>query len=133
MLTVRVGMPFVVQVRHVKRCFEQIYVRELIINYDPKICRAVLRPFSRPRSGDGTGQGRNISYAPAAVWGSSRDQIPQPTSILLGRNLRRNSDAASKKQKDEPKEKEPPQKSNLRFGVDHGTVQRISRRRAAVL
>ena len=41
---------------------------------------------------------------------TSSDEIPQPTSILLGRNLRKNSDEASKQQKEEPKEKEPPQK-----------------------
>ena len=35
---------------------------------------------------------------------------PQPTSILLGRNLWGNSDEASKQQKGEPKEKELPQK-----------------------
>ena len=32
-------------------------------------------------------------------WYSSSDEIPEPTSILLGNNLRRNSDQASKKQK----------------------------------
>lgn len=39
---------------------------------------------------------------------TSSDEIPQPTSILLGKNLRKNSDEASKQQKTEPKEKEPP-------------------------
>jgi hypothetical protein len=38
---------------------------------------------------------------------TSSDEIPQPTSILLGSNLRKNSDDTSKKQKEEPKEKEP--------------------------
>ena len=41
---------------------------------------------------------------------TSSDEIPQPISILLGRNLRRNFDEASKEQKTKPKEKEPPQK-----------------------
>jgi hypothetical protein len=44
-------------------------------------------------------------------WSTSSDEIPQPTSILLGANLRKNSNEISKKQKEEPKEKEPlPQK-----------------------
>ena len=48
--------------------------------------------------------------------GSSRsyDEIPQPTSILMGANLRSNSDAASNKQKPptlKPKpKKQPPKK-----------------------
>ncbi len=38
-------------------------------------------------------------------WYSSSDAIPEPTSILLGKNLRQNSDQASKKQKqDQDKE-----------------------------
>ncbi len=38
-------------------------------------------------------------------WSSSSDEIPEPTSILLGKNLRKNSDQASKKQKqDQDKE-----------------------------
>jgi hypothetical protein len=41
---------------------------------------------------------------------NSSDDIPQPISTLLGRNLRRNSNETSKKQKKEPKEKDPPQK-----------------------
>jgi hypothetical protein len=32
-------------------------------------------------------------------WYSSSDEIPEPTSILLGSNLRKNSDQASKPQK----------------------------------
>jgi hypothetical protein len=42
-------------------------------------------------------------------WSNSSDEIPQPTSILLGRNLRKNFDEASKQQKEELKEKEPSQ------------------------
>ncbi len=38
-------------------------------------------------------------------WYSSSDEIPEPTSILLGKNLRKNYDQASKKQKqDQDKE-----------------------------
>ena len=44
------------------------------------------------------------------------DEIPQPISVLLGKNLRKNSEEASKKhhaskkQKENPKETESPQK-----------------------
>lgn len=45
-------------------------------------------------------------------WGNSLADIPQPTSVVMGRNLRRSSDETSKKrkqptQKSEPK-KQPP-------------------------
>jgi hypothetical protein len=43
-------------------------------------------------------------------WSNSSDEIPQPTSILLGRNLRKNSDEASKKAEGRTKGKEPSQK-----------------------
>jgi len=36
-------------------------------------------------------------------WSNSSDEIPQPISVVYGRNLRTNSEQASKKQKKEPK------------------------------
>ena len=64
-------------------------------------------------------------------WSTSSDEIPQPISILLGRNLRKNFDEASKEKTQRIRSRR--RKSNLRFGVDRGTVQHISRRCAAVL
>ena len=43
-------------------------------------------------------------------WSTSSDEIPQPASILLGANLRKNSNEASKNQREEPREKEAPPK-----------------------
>ena len=43
-------------------------------------------------------------------WSTSSDEIPQPISILMGRNLRRNSDETSKKPKQKPEKKKPPPK-----------------------
>jgi len=41
-------------------------------------------------------------------WSTSSDEIPEPISVLMGANLRKNFDETSKKQQEETKEKEPP-------------------------
>jgi hypothetical protein len=56
----------------------------------------------------GGGTRKNMGKVTNHGWVNSSDEIPQPTSILLGRNLRKNPNEISKKETEEPKEKEPP-------------------------